>query len=89
MLSRIRTRLSQIEATVRLGLITAVVILFIVFLLQNTGETHVKFLVFEEDVPTIVLILVTTVGGFTAGYLIGLTARRRRRRQAQKQQQAE
>lgn len=88
MLSRIRTRLSQIETTVRLGLITAVVILFIIFLLQNTGETHVKFLFFEEDIPTIILILVTTVGGFTAGYLIGLTTARRRRRQAQKQQQA-
>jgi len=88
-LSRIRTRLAQIEATLRLGLITAALILFIIFLLQNTGETHVTFLVFDQNIPSIILILVTTLVGFVAGYLIGITTRRRHKRPPQQPPQAD
>jgi uncharacterized integral membrane protein len=81
MFNRLRTLRFQIMR----GLTVLGLLLFIVFLLQNVGETRVTFLFFEGNIPSVILILVTSLGGFAAGYLTALNARRRwRRDQAQK-----
>ncbi len=71
--------MSSFIANLRLVIFIVVVIVFIVFLLQNTGDTPIKFLVFDGNVPSVVLILVTTLSGFIAGYFMGSTSVRRRK----------
>jgi uncharacterized integral membrane protein len=73
MLERLRTLRFQIVR----GLILIGLVLFIIFLLQNTGQMHVSFLFFEGNVPSVIVILVTSLGGFAAGYLTAWNTRRR------------
>ena len=73
MLERLRTLRFQIVR----GLLVISLVLFIVFLLQNTGEIQVEFLFLGGKIPSVILILVTTLGGFAAGYLTAWNSRRR------------
>lgn len=66
--------------TLRVFALVALLILFVILLLQNTAEIDVTFLLFDLQIPIIVLILATAAIGFAAGYLFGRTTRRRRRR---------
>jgi uncharacterized integral membrane protein len=85
MFDRIRTLLFRI----RRGLTVLGLLLFIVFLLQNTGEIHVEFLFWGGNVPSVIVILVTSLGGFAAGYFTALNAHRRWRKQhAEKEKEA-
>jgi uncharacterized integral membrane protein len=80
MLERLRTLRFQIVR----GLLVIGLVLFIIFLLQNTGEIQVEFLFLGGKIPSVILILVTTLGGFAAGYLTAWNSRRRwHRRQGQ------
>jgi uncharacterized integral membrane protein len=84
MFDRIRTLRFRIQR----GLTVLGLLLFIVFLLQNTGEIHVRFLFFDGNIPSVILILVTSLGGFAAGYFTALNANRRwRKRQAGKEKE--
>ena len=79
-------RLATLGFRIRLGLTAVGAVVFIIFLLQNTGQIPVNFLFWEGDVPTVILILVTSLGGFAVGYLTALNARRgHRKKQEQKQ----
>lgn len=81
--------MSNFLANLRLVLFVVLVILFIVFLLQNTGDTPIKFLVYDGRISTVVLVLVTTLSGFLAGYFMGSTSLRRRKKAAVKQETGE
>ena len=80
MLERLRTLRFEIVR----GLLVISLVLFIIFLLQNTGQMSVSFLFLDGNIPTVIVILVTTLGGFAAGYLTAWNSRRRwRKRQEQ------
>jgi uncharacterized integral membrane protein len=82
-----RARLSHLVRNIRIGLWIVGLIVFIIFLLQNTQTIHVRLLVVDADVPTAIVILVIALGSFTIGYLAAFRAeRRRQKRQAEKQQ---
>jgi uncharacterized integral membrane protein len=68
-----------IGSNVQLTLIIVGLILFNVFLLQNTGAIQVNFLVFETQISTVILILVATLVGFFGGYLFAIRFRRRQK----------
>ncbi len=76
MLERLRTLRFQIVR----GLIVIGLVLFIVFLLQNTGEMRVNFLFFDGNIPSVILILVTSLAGFAFGYLTAWNSQRRWRK---------
>ena len=75
-MSKIRTIVSDVQ----LILFIIVLILFTVFLVQNTSTIQVNFLVFETQIPTVILILVATLVGFFGGYLFAIRFRRRQKR---------
>jgi uncharacterized integral membrane protein len=82
-----RARLARLRTNIRIILSILGLIVFIIFLLQNTQTIHVRLLVVDADVPTAIVILVIALGSFTIGYLAAFRAeRRRQKRQAEKQQ---
>lgn len=80
-------RFSTLRARIRLGVTVIGLLVFIIFLLQNTTTIPVKLLVFDADIPSVVLILVTTLGGFLAGYYTAFTGHRRRLKRQEARQQ--
>lgn len=74
-----RQRLITIRYRLRLGLTILALLLFVIFLLQNTAAIRVKFLVFEADVASAIVILVTSLLGFVGGFFAALNMRRRHR----------
>ena len=80
MLRNLRTRLAQLGDNVLLAVIGIGLLLFLIFLLQNTGQLNVKFLFFESKIAIIVLILITSLIGFLAGLLVSFVWHRRRAR---------
>jgi uncharacterized integral membrane protein len=82
-----RARLARLRTNIRIILSILGLIVFIIFLLQNTQTIHVRLLVVDADVPTAIVILVIALGSLTIGYLAAFRAeRRRQKRQAEKQQ---
>lgn len=81
-------RFSTLRARTRLGVTVIGLLVFIIFLLQNTALIPIKLLVFDADIPSGVLILVTTLGGFLAGYYTAFTGQRRRQKRQEARQQA-
>jgi len=71
-----RERFATLRYRLRLVLTILVLVLFVIFLLQNTGAIRVRFLVFEADVATAIVILVTSLLGFVAGFFSALNMRR-------------
>jgi uncharacterized integral membrane protein len=80
MLERLRTLRFEIVR----ALLVLVLVLFIIFLLQNTGQMSVSFLFLDGNIPTVIVILVTTLGGFAAGYLTAWNSRRRWRKRQER-----
>lgn len=79
-------RFSTLRARVRLTVTVIGLLVFIIFLLQNTETIPVRLLFFDADVPSVVMFLVTGLGGFAMGYYVAFTGgRRRRKRQDAKQ----
>lgn len=76
-MSSLRARLARLRARIWMVVLIGGVILFIIFLLQNTRETPVEFLIVDITIPSAILMLVTSLGGFAAGYLVALRAGRR------------
>lgn len=72
MVARFRRYLTNIRS----ALLILAVVVFIVFMLQNTHTMRVHFLLADIKIPIIVVLLVMALGGFVVGYL---TAVRRRR----------
>jgi|GEM_PF-3293746 len=71
-MSKIETIIKNIKPIFFITLL----ILFVVFLLQNAGTIQVNFLVFEMQMPTFILIFVTTLSGVFGGYLYAIWFRR-------------
>ncbi len=74
------SKIRKIVSDVQLILFIIVLILFTVFLLQNTSTIQVNFLVFETQIPTVILILVATLVGFLGGYFFAVRFRRRQKK---------
>jgi uncharacterized integral membrane protein len=82
-----RARLARLSRNIRIGLWVVGLIVFIVFLLQNTQTIHVRLLFVDADVPIAIVILVIALGGFAIGYLSAVRAGRRQRRHAPPEKQ--
>lgn len=81
-----RQRLTTIRYRLRLGLTILALLLFVIFLLQNTATIRVKFLVFEADVASAIVILVTSLLGFVGGFFGALNMQRLQRKQQNTQE---
>lgn len=79
---------NTLRARIRFVLIVAGIIVFIIFLLQNTDATPVKLLFFDADIPVAVLVMVVALGGFLTGYYTAFTGGRRRRKHKALKQEA-
>ena len=78
-------KLSNLSFRLRIGLTVLTLVLFLIFLLQNTSDLRIEFLVFEGRIPGAILVLVTSGVGFVFGVLTTLnTQRTRRKRHKQK-----
>jgi uncharacterized integral membrane protein len=78
-----RVRVEKRGGSRGLGLLialTVVIVLLLVFILQNTQGVEFSFLVFDFTVPAWSALLITLVLGFLAGLLTGAVLRGRRRR---------
>jgi uncharacterized integral membrane protein len=75
-----RQKLTTIRYRLRLGLTILALLLFVIFLLQNTETIRVKFLIFEADVASAIVILVTSLLGFMGGFFAALNMQRLRRK---------
>ncbi len=76
-----RERLSTLRYRLRLGLLILALVLFVIFLLQNTAPTRVRFLIFEADIASAIVIVVTSLLGFIGGFFAALNMHRLRHRQ--------
>jgi uncharacterized integral membrane protein len=65
---------------VQLILFIILLILFTIFLVQNTSTIQVNFLMIETQIPTVILILVATLVGFFGGYIFAIRFRRRQKK---------
>jgi uncharacterized integral membrane protein len=72
------SKITTIVSNVQLVLLIIALILFTFFLLQNTSAIQVNFLIFEIQIPTVILILVSTLIGFFGSYLFAIGFRRRK-----------
>jgi uncharacterized integral membrane protein len=75
----ILSKLKTIVSNAQLIVFIIVLILFTVFLLQNTSTIQMNFLIFEGQIPTLILILVATLIGFFGGYLFTIRFRRQKK----------
>jgi uncharacterized integral membrane protein len=82
-----RARLARLRTNIRIILSILGLILFIIFLLQNTQTIHVRLLFVDADVPIAIVILVIALGGFAIGYLSAFRAGRRQKRHAPPEKQ--
>ena len=71
-----RERLSTLGFRLRLALTILALLLFVIFLLQNTAATRVRFLFFEADIAGAIVIVVMSLLGFIGGVLAALNRQR-------------
>ncbi len=57
---------------VKLGVIITLSIVLMLIIVQNTTPVPGRFLWFSGQLPAIVLLFITTTGGFVTGLLVGL-----------------
>lgn len=81
------SNLSKFTKNIKPILFVTMLILFVVFLLQNSGNIQVNFLVFELQMPTFILIFVTTLSGVCGGYLYAIWFRRHYEKRSPVQEQ--
>jgi uncharacterized integral membrane protein len=58
--------------------LSVVIVLVLIFILQNSQSVRVKFLFFDASMPLIFALLITTILGVIIGY-VGPIVRRHRR----------
>jgi uncharacterized integral membrane protein len=56
-----------------------IAILLVVFIVQNSDDTNVTWIVSDSETPLWVVIIVSAVGGYLIGQLIEAGLKRRRR----------
>jgi uncharacterized integral membrane protein len=74
----ILSKLKAIISNAQLIMVIIVLVLFTVFLLQNTSMIQMNFLIFEGQIPTLILIVVATLIGFFGGYLFAVRFRHKK-----------
>ena len=74
--SRMSERLRELEPK-HLGGVLALVI-FLIFIFQNTDDTQVEFLWLDVAMPLFLLLLLTSVLASLVGFLIQRASRKRR-----------
>ncbi len=57
---------------IKLGLIFVVSLALLMIVIQNTTSVQARFLWFSGEVPVILLLVLTGVGGFILGLLVAL-----------------
>jgi uncharacterized integral membrane protein len=62
----------------KLLMVAGILILLMLFALQNTDRTHLDFLFLDGDFPLWVILAVGAVLGFAAGWFVSAARRRRR-----------
>ncbi len=83
-MKNLREKLARFGDNLRMGAIGVGLLLFVIFLLQNTAQIHIHFLVFETTISSVIVILVASLLGFVAGLLVETIWRRRRHRRQEK-----
>ncbi len=73
-------KLAGLGFRIRVTLLIVGLLLFIIFLLQNTGDIRIEFLVFDGSIPGAILVLVTSAIGFVFGVFTTLNTQRQRRK---------
>lgn len=58
--------------TVKLVFILTIILALILLVVQNTSPLQVRFLWFSAEMPAVLLLLLTAVGGFALGILVVL-----------------
>jgi uncharacterized integral membrane protein len=81
-------RLSTLVFRIRIGLTLIALLLFIIFLAQNTNTIRVEFLWWEGDAPSAILILIAALAGFALGYFTAFNVSRRRRKRQETRRSA-
>lgn len=71
-------KIREIWNTIEMIVVILALVLFFVFLLQNTDTIHVRFLFGDTDVSTVVVILISALAGLLIGLFVGFRFRRRR-----------
>jgi len=56
--------------TVKLVFILTIILALILLVVQNTSPLQVRFLWFSAEMPAVLLLLLTAVGGFALGILV-------------------
>jgi len=73
-------KLSTFATRLRIALTAIVLVVFIIFLVQNTEPIPMKILFLDVDLPGAILVLVTALVGVALGYWWAFTGQRRRRK---------
>ncbi len=57
---------------VKLALLLLIILLLVIIVGQNTSQIQARFLWLTAEMPVVVLLFLTTMGGFGAGMLVAL-----------------
>jgi len=69
-------------------IVSLIVVLVLVFAVQNLSPNQVQFLGWDWYVPTIVLLLITFVVGLIAGWILAAFGKRRQGREEKEAKEA-
>ncbi len=64
---------------VKLGLILIISIGLVLLVVQNTTPVPARFLWFTAEIPAILLLFLTTAGGFVLGMLVTMLVQRHKK----------
>ncbi len=62
---------------IKLAILLTVILALVLLVVQNTAPVNARFLWLSAEVPVILLLFLTTAGGFIAGLLVALLTRSR------------
>lgn len=65
---------------VKIAFIVLLCVLLIILVIQNTDPVEARFLWLTTQLPMVILLFVTTAGGFILGMLVSLFVRKERRK---------
>ncbi len=61
---------------VKLAVLVAIGLALMMLVVQNTAPVQARFLWMSAEIPAVVLLFLTAAGGFVAGLLVALLAKR-------------
>lgn len=66
----------ELVKTTKLVLLVIIAVALVVLVLQNTNPVQARFLWMVAEVPAIVLLFLTALGGFVAGVIVAMLVKR-------------